>query len=315
MKIVSMDQDIFSSPYEDSLECLDDLKSIGAEIVAYSDQPIPDEEELFERIKDAEVVFWGVYKIPNSLIDRLTKLKLAVFYGVGSGTFIDEPYCEKKGIKVLNTPGYGNNTVAEYTIGLAFALTRRICEANQRMRNGDWRTQGIEGVEVAGLTYGVVGTGAIGKLVAQKASLLGANVVACDINESDELKDKYNVSYLSLEELMASSDIVSLHLNATKSTENLISRKLILSMKKGSYFINTARSLVVESYEPIYERLIAGTLAGAAIDVFDEEPISSFEPCKITNLITSPHIGYLTLTAINNTLKIAVARTLEFFSE
>ena len=312
MKVVSMDQDIFSFPYGDTQEYLDDLKAIGAEIKAYSDQPIPTEEELFERVKDADVVFWGVYKIPNSLIDRLPKLKLAVFYGTGSGTFIDEEYCRKKGIKVLNTPGYGDNTVAEYTIGIAFALTRRICEANQRMRNGDWRTQGIEGVEIAGLTYGVVGTGAIGKLVAKKASLLGAKVIAFDINESEELKENYHVSYVSLEELMARSDIVSLHLTASQSTENIISRRLILSMKKGSYFINTARAVIVESYEPIYERLKAGTLAGAAIDVFDEEPLSSFEPCKIKNLITSPHIGYLTLTAINNTLRIAVSRTLEF---
>ncbi len=311
MKIVSMDQDIFAFPYDSCLDCLEPLKARGAVFEAYSDQPVPSEEELYERIKDADIVYWGIYRIPNSLLDRLDKLKIAVYYGLGYENYIDAAYCKSKNIRLYNTPGYGSNTVAEYAIGLAFALTRRICKADRRMREGDWRSQGLEGIEVSGLTYGVAGTGAIGSLVARKAACLGARVIAFDLYPSKELQEKYDVRYVSLEELMSTSDIVSLHINVSESTKGIVSEKLIRSMQPGAFFINTARSHIVETYEPVYELLKNGHLAGAAIDVFDTEPIASFEPCRIENLITSPHIGYLTCTAMQNTLKIAVQKTLE----
>ena len=311
MKIVSLDQDIFASPYIDHIDCLDELKALGAEFTAYSDQPVPSEDEMYERMKDADIVYWGIYELPNSLLSRLPKLKILVYYGVGYENYIDADYCEERKIEIYNTPNYGSNTVAEYALGLAFALTRRICKADRRMREHDWRSQGLEGVELAGLTYGIAGTGAIGSLVAKKASLLGASVIASDIYESEELKEKFGVKYVPLEELMATSDIVSLHLNVLDSTKGIISKDLINTMKDGAFFINCARSAIVESYEPVYERLKAGTLAGAAIDVFDTEPIASFEPCQLDNIITSPHIGYLTCTAMANTLIIAVKQTLK----
>lgn len=308
MKIVSIDQDIFDFPYDSCLDCLDDLKERGYSFEAYSDQPVPGEEDLYERMKDADIVFWGVYVLSNALLERLPKLKMLVFYGLGYENYIDEEYCKSRGIALYNTPGYGSNTVAEYAVGLAFALTRRICKADRRMRNGEWRTQGLEGIEIAGLTYGVAGTGSIGSLVAQKASLLGARVIAFDLWPNRELEERYGVEYVPLEELMRRSDIVSLHVNATPATKGIVSRALMESMKEGAFFINTARSHIVESYEPIYEMLRSGRLAGAALDVFDEEPIASFEPCGIENLVTTPHIGYLTCTAMQNTLRIAVQR-------
>lgn len=311
MKVVSVDQDIFSFPYTLYNDCLNDLKALGAVIEGYSDQPVPSEEDLYERMKDADVVFWGIYALPNSLLSRLPKLKILVYYGVGYENYVDAEYCKNHGIQLYNTPNYGSNTVAEYAIGLAFALTRRICKADRRMRNADWRSQGLEGVEISGLTYGVAGTGSIGSLVAKKASLLGANVIAFDIFESEELKTKYNVKYVSLEKLMSMSDIVSLHINVLPSTKNIISCELINSMKNGAFFINCARSAIVESYEPVFSKVANGTLSGAAIDVWDAEPIPSFDPCQIENVITSPHIGYLTTTAMGNTLKIAVKKTLE----
>lgn len=312
MKIVSVDQDIFAFPYTMCGECLAPLKELGIELYGYSDKPEPSEEDLYERMKDAEIVFWGIYELPNSLLERCKKLKLLIYYGVGYENYVDVNFCQTHGITLLNTPNYGSNTVAEYAIGLAFALTRRICKADRRMRNKDWRSQGLEGQEIAGMTYGIVGTGAIGALVAKKASLLGANVIAFDIKENEELKEKYGVKYVPLGFLMSNADIVSLHLNVWESTKGIITKELINSMKEGAYFINSARSAVVESYEPVYERVRNGTLAGAAIDVFDSEPIPSFEPCLLENIITSPHIGYLTTTAMCNTLKIAVSETLKY---
>jgi D-3-phosphoglycerate dehydrogenase len=313
MKIVSLDQDIFTFPYTSCLDCLAPLKELGCEFKAYSDQPVPTDEDIYNRIKDADIVFWGIYAIPNHVIERLNKLKILVFYGYGYENYIDEDFCRSKGIAIYNTPNYGSNTVAEYAIGLAFSLTRRICKADRRMRDADWRSQGLEGIEVAGLTFGVAGTGSIGSLVAQKASLLGANVIAFDLYPSSSLEKKYNVRYVPLDELMSTSDIVSLHINASPQTKGIISVKLIKSMKEGAFFINTARSHIVESYEPVYEMVRAGRLAGAAIDVFDGEPISCFENSRIENIITSPHIGYLTCTAMQNTLKIAVRQVLKHF--
>jgi D-3-phosphoglycerate dehydrogenase len=311
MNIVSLDQDILKFPYLQCIDCLEPLKELGAKFSAYSDYPEPSEEDMFERMKDADIVFWGIHSISKALLDRLPKLKMLVFYGVGHESFVDEAFCKSKGIILRNTPNYGSNTVAEYALGLAFALTRRICAADRRMRNSDWRQQGLEGLEIAGLTYGVAGTGSIGSLVARKASLLGASVIAFDLFPSQELRENFAVRYVSLEELMRQSDIVSLHINATPQTKGIVTVKMIEGMKDGSFFINTARSCIVESYEPIYSMLRSGRLAGAAIDVFDEEPLSSFEPCGIENIITSPHIGYLTATAMQNTLKIAVRRVIE----
>lgn len=312
MQLVSMDQDLFDYPYKDSVDCLDQLRAMGFnDIKAYPEKPVPTEAQIYDRLKDADVVFWGIYPIPNSVLDRLPKLKIAVFYGVGAGSYIDIKHAESKGIKVLNTPNYGSNTVAEYALGLAFALARKVCMADRRMRAADWRQHGLEGLEIAGLKYGIVGTGAIGTLVAKKASLLGAHVIASDIYESDELKEKYGVKYMPLPELMSTADIVSLHVNVCDATKKMITGKLIRSMKKGSFFINCARSAIVESYEPVFEMLRNGTLGGAAIDVWDSEPIPSFAPCQIENIITTPHIAYLTCTAMVNTMKIAAARTAE----
>jgi D-3-phosphoglycerate dehydrogenase len=312
--IVSLDQDIFASPYTQVLDCLKPLQLLGYEFEAYSNQPVPSEDDIFERMKDAEIVFWGIYNIPNSIIERLEKLKILVYYGVGHESYIDPAYCASKNIKLFNTPNYGSNTVAEYAIGLAFALLRRICKADRRMRIGDWRSQGIEGIEFSGSTFGIVGTGAIGSLVAKKASLLGAKVIAYDLNRSEELEEKFGVCYVALDKLMMEADIVSLHLNVSPDTKGIITKQLLESMKNGAFLINTARSYIVESYDPIYQMVESGKLSGAAIDVFDQEPIMDFRSSQLENIITSPHIGYLTHTAMQNTLKIAVKQVLSAIS-
>lgn len=313
MKIVVMDQDIYAGEYIPYLDCLEPLKAMGVEFAVYPGSPVPSLEERYERLKDADIVVFGLYDIPVSILERLDKLKAVAFFGVGYQSLIDEAYCKERGIAIFNTPDYGRNTVAEYAIAMAFALSRRICAADRRMRKKDWRQDGLEGREIAGQTFGVAGTGAIGSLVAQKAHLLGAKVLAHDLYPSKELIEKYGAEYVTLEELFERSDIVSLHLSIVPSTNKIVTRKLVDSMKDGAVFINTARASVMENeYADVLRRIEAGTLAGAAIDVFSEEPVPHYEDYDYENVIITPHIAYLTGNAMGNTLMIACDKILGF---
>ncbi len=309
-----MDQDVFDLPYSKDPSALDPIRALGAEVVSYPEQPIPSQEEIYERVSDADVIVLGIFPVADWVIEKLDRTKTIVFLGVGQQTFLNEALCERKGIKVFNTPNYGSNTVAEYAIGLVFALVRNICVADRRMRARHWEQYGLAGTEISSLLFGVVGTGAIGGLVARKALALGARVVAFDLYPNEELAAA-GVRYVPIEELFATSDVVSLHLNVNDSTRGFVTRELIESMKKDAYFVNTARAAIVESYEPVYRRLRERTLLGAAIDVFEPEPIDDFDVCELENVITSPHIAYMTDTAMINTVRIASDRIAREYGE
>jgi D-3-phosphoglycerate dehydrogenase len=311
-----MDQDIYAGEYIPYLDVLEPIKALGHEFEVYPGVPVPSVEERYERIKDADVIVFGIYDIPNSVLARLDKLKAVVFFGVGYQSFIDGDYLARRGVPIYNTPNYGCNTVAEYAIGLAFSLCRKLFAADRRMRARDWRQDGLEGRELKGQTLGVVGTGAIGALVAEKASLLGAKVIASDVYESKRLVDDFDVRYVPMDELFATCDIVSLHLSMIPSTKGIITARLIDSMKKNSIFINTARAYIMEGeYKHVLARIKDGSLAAAAMDVFSDEPIPNYEDYDYENVLITPHIGYLTGNAMVNTLVIACEKILEFLGQ
>ena len=313
MKIVVMDQDIFAGEYIPYLGSLEPLKAMGCEFTAYPGAPAPSMEERYERIKNADIVVFGLYEIPNEILEKCKNLKAVAFFGVGYQSMIDEAYCQSRGIPIFNTPNYGMNTVAEYAVGLAMALCRKTCMADRRWRSGVWSQDGLEGREIRGQTFGVAGTGAIGSLVAEKAHLLGANVIAHDLYPSERLIKEYGIKYVSLEELFATSDIVSLHLAIHPSTNGIVTKALIGSMKNDAIFINTARSSVMQDeYAHVLKRIKDGTLYGAAMDVFDEEPVPDWADYGFDNVIATPHIGYLTGNAMGNTLVIACERIAAF---
>jgi D-3-phosphoglycerate dehydrogenase len=302
IKVVFPDQALFDdyAPYLDALKPLEGR----AEIVTYDEVAVNDDTR-YERMKDADAVIFSIYKFERNLLSRLRKLRVLQFMGMNYANFVDIDYCVQNGIVVSGTGDYGINIVAEYAMAQAFALARNIVKADRLMRDGKWINAGLEGVEIADSVFGVLGTGRIGTLVAKKAALLGASVLACDILQSESLKNDYNVTYVEMDDLFACSDIVSVHLKHTPETSGLVSKKRINMMKPGALFINCARAEVVD-YDALKEALVGNVIGGAALDVFCEEPLSDYSICKLPNVITSPHIGFLTEKAKGNLLRMCV---------
>lgn len=287
---------------------IEPLKKLG-EVEVYSNIP-KDLDEAVERAKGAEVVAFCLMKLPNEFIDRLPDLKVLQFIGTGVGTFVDIEYAESKGIKVLKIEGYGNNAVAEFGLASAFAAARQIGLGDKLLRRGGWVNGDCEGMEIAGSKYGVAGTGNIGALLAKKVSLLGADVYAFDLYENEELKSEYGVKYVTLEEMFKTCDIVSLHLKVNKQTEGIISRAIIESMKEGSVLVNVARAELVDE-DALYDALKSKHLMSAAVDVFTEEPPKNLKLMELDNVILTPHLGFYSKKASDNSIIMSVDSILE----
>ena len=174
---------------------------------------IPDSvEEVVQRGSDADVIAFGLMQFTNEMIDRLPNLKVLQFIGTGVWNFVDVDYAQSKGIRVLNIDGYGSNAVAEFGVALGMALARKVTKADRVLKENRWTIDELKGLEIKGSTVGVVGTGSIGSLVAEKYAMMGAKVVACDLYENEHLKEAYQVEYMSMEDVFHRADIVSLHM-------------------------------------------------------------------------------------------------------
>ena len=230
-------------------------------------------------------------KVRQPLIDVCPNLKVIVRGGVGLDT-IDAEYARSKGITVMNTPMASSASVAELTIGYMFALARSVYQASLSMKSEKWEKKLFEGDEIGGKTLGLIGIGNIGKEVAKRANALGMTVIAYDPN----VKSVENVRMVKLDELLANSDYISLHLPKTKESANMIGKAQIATMKTGVRIINCARGGIIDE-AALYEGLTNGKIAGAALDVYAEEPPSNWNLAKLPNVIGSPHIGAATKEA------------------
>ncbi len=269
---------------------------------------IPDSvEEVVQRGSDADVIAFGLMQFTNEMIDRLPNLKVLQFIGTGVWNFVDVDYAQSKGIRVLNIDGYGSNAVAEFGVALGMALARKVTKADRVLKENRWTIDELKGLEIKGSTVGVVGTGSIGSLVAEKYAMMGAKVVACDLYENEHLKEAYQVEYMSMEDVFHRADIVSLHMKVTKENENSISDELFNAMKEGALLVNVARAELVDR-NALVRALSQGKLGGAAIDVYNSEPPSEedYALAKRDDVIATPHIGYYTQEANDNSIIMTV---------
>lgn len=305
MKFCLIDAGIFI----DKPELLDPLRAIG-EVEVFNGIPAGT-EEVIDRAGDADVIAFGLMQFTEEMLDALPKLKVLQFIGTGMWNFVNVDYAESKGIRVLNIDGYGSNAVAEFATAMALSLAKNIPPADRVLKEDRWTIDGLMGKEMKGSTVGVVGTGSIGRLSAEKFAALGAEVIACDIYESDYLKENYNIQYKSMKEVFMEADIVTLHMKVTEENERIIDHKLLSLMKKDALLINVARAELVNT-EDLYKALISGNLAGAAIDVYDSEPPTArdYQLAQLKNVIATPHIGYYTQEANDNSIKMAVSSIL-----
>jgi D-3-phosphoglycerate dehydrogenase len=230
-------------------------------------------------------------KIRQPLIDVCPNLKVIVRGGVGLDT-IDAEYARSKGITVMNTPKASSASVAELAIGYMFMLARNFYKASATMKSEKWDKKSFEGDEVGGKTLGLLGIGNIGKEVAKRANALGMTVVAYD----PYVKEAEGVKLVTLDELLAKSDYISLHLPKTKESAGMIGKAQIEKMKNSVRIVNCARGGIIDE-AALYEALTSGKVAGAAVDVYNEEPPTDWKLVKLDNVICSPHIGAATKEA------------------
>jgi len=233
----------------------------------------------------------GRTKVRQPLIDLCPDLKVIVRGGVGLDN-IDADYARSKGISVMNTPKASSASVAELAIGFMFTLARSIYMATSTMKAEKWEKKAFEGDELGGKTLGLIGIGNIGREVAKRANALGMTVIAYD----PYVKEAKGVRLVQLDELLAKSDYISLHLPKTKESANMIGKAQFEKMKAGVRLVNCARGGIVDE-AALYEALVSGKVAGAALDVFAEEPPSDYRLLKLDNVIGSPHIGAATKEA------------------
>lgn len=226
-------------------------------------------EENAADFKDAQIISIFIYsQITKQILDKLPNLKLITTRSMGFD-HIDMNYCKEKGITVSYVPTYGSHTVAEHTFALILAVSRKLITSIEQAKRGDFTNQNLEGFDLFGKTLGVVGTGHIGSNVCKLGISFGMKVLAFNHHQDLELIQK-GVKYVSIEDLISSSDIITLHLPHTKETEHIINMENIQKFKKGSILVNTARGALVETKAIVFG-LQNGILAAAALDVLEEE--------------------------------------------
>lgn len=248
-------------------------------------------------------------KVRAPLIDAAPNLKVIVRGGVGLDT-IDAEYARSKGIVVMNTPKASSASVAELAIGFMFALARAIVPATASMQAGKWEKKKFEGTEIGGKTLGIVGVGNIGKEVAKRALALGMTVLAYD----PYVSAVEGVEMLGLDDVLTRSDYLTFHLPFTAETRNMISTAQFEQMKAGVRIINCARGGIIDE-DALYEALVSGKVAGAALDVFAQEPCEGHKLFSLEQVIGSPHIGAATKEAQGRVGAEVADKLIEFYQQ
>ncbi len=241
--------------------------------------------DLFASLKDAgAIVTRSATKVNEELLSHAPVLKVVARAGVGLDT-IDLPACEKRGIKVINTPGASSNAVAELALALILSFSRSLPRADSAMKRKIWAKKELTGREIQGKTLGVVGFGRIGSMLALKARSLGMEIIYYDPHSKPSGIGKA----VNLDELFSSSDFISLHVPLTPETKGLVNGPAFSKMKKTAVLVNTARGGLVDE-EALCSALKEGHIAGACLDVYPQEPYEG-KLCELDNVLLSPHIG------------------------
>lgn len=265
--------------------------------VDYRPELVDHREELLHSLLNASaLIVRNRTQVNRELIAQAPRLKVVGRLGVGLDN-IDMLLCQEKGISVYPAVGANARAVAEYVIATAFILLRGAYMASPQVAAGEWPRTGLSnGLELAGRTLGLVGFGGIGRLTASLAKALGMKVVAYDpiVNAADSVWRETGVGKMSLDELLQNSDVVSLHVPLNEETRHLIDARRIALMKKQAVLINSSRGGIVNE-QALVAALQAGKLRGAALDVFEDEPVKAGNNLPVMpNLILTPHIAGLT---------------------
>jgi D-3-phosphoglycerate dehydrogenase len=256
-----------------------------------------DRDELFRRVAPAEVIInvRAYTALDDEALAHAPRLKLISILGTGTDN-VDLEAASRRGISVTNTPGVGAPSVAELTIGLMLGLVRAIPISDVRLRQGTW--QHIEGPELAGKTLGLLGLGAIGQYVARLGHGLGMRVIAWSYSPDPQRAERLGVELVERDDIFRRADVVSVHLRNTPEVRGIVGARELALMKPSAYLINTARGALVDE-SALAAALGAQQIAGAALDVYTEEPLPpERNPFReLSNVVLTPHIGAVTREA------------------
>jgi phosphoglycerate dehydrogenase-like enzyme len=266
---------------------------------------------LVERLKDADaaVNIRGRTRFTAEVLARCPKLKLISIWGTGTDN-VDLTAAAARGVTVTNTPGANAVAVAEHTVALMLGAIKQLTQADQAMRQGGWPRNLVP--QLRGKRLGLVGTGLIGREVAAMGRGLGMEVVAWTFNPSDALASYLGFRYLGLDELLRTSDIISLHLRATPDTRHFLSRERLALLKPAAFVVNTARGALIDE-AALVEWLRDKRIAGAALDVFETEPLPAGHPlATLPNVLLTPHCAGMTPDSTLIGLNMAVENVEKF---
>ena len=270
---------------------LERLKPYG-DVVLYTDRPETDEEKI-RRAEDADILInsRGIVKWPAEILRQLPKLKVISLCSIGTD-MIALDAAKKRDIVVCNQPGRTAPVVAEHGFGLMFALAKRAAFLTASMKAGGWPR--MDNVYLQGKTLGIVGAGHIGAEMARLGRAVGMNVIAWTYHPSATRAEELGVQFVSLDELLRTADVVSLHVRLTEESHHLIGERELGLMKPGAFLINVARGGVIDT-DALIDALNSGHLGGAAIDVYDQEPPPANHPLlECEQVILTPHCADMT---------------------
>jgi D-3-phosphoglycerate dehydrogenase / 2-oxoglutarate reductase len=295
---------------------LEEFQSSGLFVVNF--RKTTSANELKALVSEAEVLaVRSASQVTREVLEASATLKLVVRLGAGVDN-IDIAAATEKGVGVMNTAAANALSAAEHTIALMFALARKIPQATASLAKHEWRRNEFVGFELSGKTLGVVGSGQIGRIVMEKALALGMDVVAYDPYVSELSKyPALGHAHMtrSLEDLVSRSDLVTLHIPRNKDTRGIIGRDLLQKFKKGAYLLNVARGGLIDD-QALLEALDANQIAGAALDVFENEPPGF--PDKLIDhpkVIATPHLGASTFEAQERVGLVAFDQIVGFFEK
>jgi D-3-phosphoglycerate dehydrogenase len=290
----------------------DPLSSKGLEILGkaknlkYDIKPGLSSEELKKIITEYDgIIVRSETKLKAEIIEAADRLKVIGRAGIGLDN-VDLSAATKKGIVVMNTPQENAIAAAEHTIAMMLSISRKIPQATSSMKAGKWEKKKFMGVELYNKTLGIIGIGVIGTIVADRARALKMRVIAYDPYISKEVAEKKGVDLVSLDELLSRSDFISVHSPLTEETRNLIDKNAFRKMKDGVILINCARGGIVNEKD-LYDAIKERKVAGAALDVFEEEPAIGNPLFELEEVISTPHLGASTAEAQEN-VAIAIAQ-------
>lgn len=268
-------------------------------------------EGLKEAVHDVDaLVIRSASKVTADIIEAASRLRVIGRAGIGLDN-VDIEAASRRGIVVMNNPEGNVITTAEHTIAMLMALSRNIHQATVSMKAGNWEKKRFIGKEVYHKTLGIIGIGRIGRIVADRAAGLWMNVIAYDPHLEPDIIQSFGVEPVSFEELLRRSDYISVHTPLTRDTRGLLNREAFARMKDGVMILNCARGGIVNEQD-LYEAIVGGKVAGAALDVYENEPPGNHPLLKLPQVICTPHLGASTGEAQEN-VAVGIAQQVKDF--